>query len=128
MNKNHETNGSTAEVENTSARRVTLPRADIYEAKDGVHLVADMPGVDESSIDVTLHRNTLTISGRVPTRSLEGHRRVYAEFEDADFSRSFRLSDESDASGIRATVQNGVLRVFVPKSEPAVKRIPVRAQ
>jgi HSP20 family molecular chaperone IbpA len=128
MNTNHETNSPTTHVENTSARRVTMPRADIYEAKDGVHLVADMPGVDESSIDVTLHRNVLTIFGKVPERSLEGHRRVYAEFEDADFSRSFRLSDESDASGIRATVQNGVLRVFVPKSEPAVKRIPVRAQ
>jgi HSP20 family molecular chaperone IbpA len=128
MNKNHDTNPSTSEVENTSARRVTMPRADIYEAKDGVHLVADMPGVDESSIDVTLHRNVLTISGKVPAPTLEGHRRVYAEFEEADFNRSFRLADQSDASGIHATVKNGVLRVFVPKSEPAVKRIPVRAQ
>ncbi len=127
----HETNGkngTTAEVENTHERRVTVPRADIYEAQDGVHLVADMPGVDEKSIDVTLHRNVLTITGRVTPWTLEGHRRAYAEFEECDFSRSFRLSDESDPAGIRATVNRGVLRVFVPKTKPSVKRIQVLAQ
>jgi HSP20 family molecular chaperone IbpA len=128
MTQKQESNGSTPAVENTHERRVTVPRADIYEAKDGVHLVADMPGVDEPSIDVTLHRNVLTITGRVTPWTPEGHRRAYAEFEDSDYNRSFRLSDEADPSGIRATVKNGVLRVFVPKSMPAVKRIQVLAQ
>ena len=42
-----------------------VPRVDIYETKESLYLVADMPGVDEKTVDVELEKNILKISGRV---------------------------------------------------------------
>jgi HSP20 family protein len=84
-----------------------------------------MPGADESSIDVTLERSVLTISGRFEAAAPEGYRPVWREFEGGEYRRSFELSGEADASGIEASIQNGVLSVKVPKTKPAQRRIPV---
>jgi len=107
------------------ARPVFTPRTEIYETKDEVVLVAEMPGVDESSVEVTLEDDVLTIVGRTRDLALEGHRRVYAEFERGDFKRSFALTDAADADKIEAAVKNGILRVRVPKAKPASRKIPV---
>ena len=42
-----------------------VPRVDIYENKDSLFLLADMPGVDEKTVDIELEKNVLTITGRV---------------------------------------------------------------
>lgn len=52
-------------VERTRSGRVYTPAVDIYETTEAIVLVADMPGVDESSVDVTLEKSVLTIYGRV---------------------------------------------------------------
>jgi len=112
-------------VERTRERPVYSPRTDIYETEDRVVLVADMPGVDEQSIDVTLERNVLTITGRTREVAPEGYRLAYAEFERGDYQRSFALSNQADRDGIQASMKDGVLRVSVPKAKPALKKIPV---
>ena len=112
-------------VERTRERPVHAPRTDIYETEDEVVLVADMPGVDEKSIDITLERNVLTILGRTQDVAPEGYRLAYAEFERGDFQRAFALSNQADPNGIQASIQDGVLRVSVPKAKPALKKITV---
>lgn len=112
-------------VERTREQPVYTPRTDIYETEDAVILVADMPGVDEKSLDVTLERNTLTITGRTRDEVPEGFRRAYAEFDRGDYQRSFALSSHADPNGIQASMKDGVLRVSVPKAKPALKKIPV---
>ncbi|MCX7635698.1 MAG: Hsp20 family protein [Syntrophales bacterium] len=52
-----------AGTERTRNRKVYVPKVDIYENKDSIVLVADMPGVDEHTVDVTLEKNVLTITG-----------------------------------------------------------------
>lgn len=115
------------EVEPTHERPRLVPRSDVFETEGAFTLLSDMPGVDEKSVEVTLHDRVLTITGTVHPRRQEGYRRVYAEFEDADYERAFRLSGDVDASAIQATVKNGVLRVSVPKLKPAQKKVPVLA-
>ena len=117
--------GSGEAVERTRERPVYAPRTDIYETEDAVVLVADMPGVDEKSIDVTLERSTLTITGTTQDAAPEGYRLAYAEFERGDYQRSFALSAHADPNGIEASMKDGVLRVRVPKAKPALKKIPV---
>ena len=56
------TSGGREPVERTQERPVFMPRTDIYETENSVVLVAEMPGVDESSVDVTLEDNVLTIT------------------------------------------------------------------
>lgn len=114
-------------IEATRERGRIAPRADVFETGESFVLVADMPGVDETSVEVTLENRVLTITGEVRPRQHDGYRRVYAEFEDADFERAFHISAEVDASAIQATVKNGVLRVSVPKRKPAQKKVPVLA-
>jgi len=117
------------ETERTHERTVFVPRTDIYARDDdALVLVADMPGVDENSVDINVEHRILTISGRVPPEQVENHRPTYTEFETGDFERSFTLNEEVDVDRIEATVKNGVLRLVLPKSEAAKpKKIAVKA-
>lgn len=118
-----------AGVERASSRRVYVPRVDIREAGDQVVLTADMPGVDENSVDITLEKNVLTIEGRVEMERPNGYELAYAEYGIGDYHRTFALSNEVDQSRIEATVRNGVLRLVLPKSEVAkTRKIAVRAE
>ena len=123
LDPNTTTQATAAEL--TRERPFFAPRTDIYETDAGVVLVADMPGVDASSVDVTLEDSVLTITGRTRDFEPEGYRRVYAEFERGDYQRSFVLSDRADATAIEASVQHGVLTVRVPKAKPATRKIAV---
>ncbi|PKN75307.1 MAG: heat-shock protein Hsp20 [Deltaproteobacteria bacterium HGW-Deltaproteobacteria-10] len=105
-----------------------VPRVDIYEAKDSLILIADMPGVDEKSVDVELEKNILTINGRVNIDETPDKSLVYSEYEAGDYERTFTLSDEIDREKIHATVKNGVLRLELPKAEKIKpKKITVKA-
>jgi HSP20 family molecular chaperone IbpA len=99
-----------------------IPRSDIYETENGIFVVADMPGVDESTLDITLEKDILTISGYVDPYQPEEYSLVFAEYEIGDYQRSFRVSDEIDRDGIEATLKDGVLRLFLPKVEEAKTR------
>lgn len=118
------TNGA----ERTHARKAYVPRADIFETKDAVVVVADMPGVDENSIDITLEKGVLSINGFVEQDQPHNYSLAYAEYEVGDYFRRFTLSDEVDQENIHATVKNGVLRLYLPKAGPVqAKKISVKA-
>jgi len=110
------------DAERTRDRLAFVPRADIYETDDAVFVVADMPGVDESSLDITLENNVLTIDGYVEPLPPEGYSLIYAEYREGDYVRSFRLSDETDRASIEATLKDGVLRLTLPKGKEARRR------
>ena len=87
---------ATAGVERTKNRRVYVPRVDIIDTKDAVLMYADMPGVDQNSLDVTIEKNVLTISGAVKPPEFEGRSIAYAEYDVGDYDRSFTISDDID--------------------------------
>ena len=119
---------SPAAMERTRERTVFTPRTDIYEREDALVLVADMPGVDQNSVEINVDRRVLTVTGRVVPEQVADHRLAYAEYESGDFERSFTLTEEVDIEKIEATVRNGVLRLVLPKSEAAKpKKITVKA-
>lgn len=116
-------------AERTRDRRAFVPPVDIMERKEDILLIADMPGVDEKSLDITLEKNLLTINGYVEPDIPDKHKLVYAEYSIGDYQRTFTLSDEIDRDKIQATVKNGVLRLLLPKAEAAkAKKIPVKAE
>jgi HSP20 family protein len=115
--------------EGTRDRLVFIPRADIYEAGDQIVLLADVPGVDEKSIDITLEKNVLTIKAFVEVDDPADYTQTYREYQVGDYQRNFVLSDEIDRSGIEATVKDGVLRLALPKAGPAkTQRIAVKSR
>jgi len=116
-------------IERTHTRPVFMPRCDIYETAENIIVSADMPGVDEKSVDVTLEKDILTISGRVPAEERKGHNLAYAEYETGDYRRVFTLSEEVDRDKISALVKNGVLRLTLPKAPLArTRKITVKAE
>lgn len=115
------------EAERTRNRRVYVPKADIYETKNSIVLIADMPGVDEQAVDITLEKNILTIMGNVEPVAFAGKTLVYSEYDTGDYERAFTISDEIDQDKIEATVKNGVLRLILNKAEKAkVKKIAIK--
>ena len=108
---------NTAATERIRNVKTFLPRVDIYETKDALYLIADMPGVDEQTVDVELEKNILTITGRVENGRLKDYSLVFSEYEVGDYERTFTLSDEIDKDKIKATVRQGVLRLELPKAE-----------
>jgi HSP20 family molecular chaperone IbpA len=105
------------QAESTRPRRVFVPRTDIIEKSDSIILVADMPGIDERNVDITLEKGILTIYGTVAAAYHEDYRIAYAEYGIGDYRRSFTVTDEIDREKIEATVKNGVLRLTLPKTE-----------
>lgn len=103
-------------------------RADIYEMDDQIVIVADMPGADESSIDITLEKSILTINATVDPEIPQGYTLQAAEYEVGDYHRTFRLSNEIDRDKIEAVVRDGVLRLYLTKAgEAKARKISVKA-
>jgi HSP20 family protein len=115
-------------MERTRARCCYIPKTDIYETADEIVVVADIPGSDKESVDITLEKDVLSINAYVNAENPEGYERIYSEYEKGDYQRSFRLSDEIDQEKIKAVVRNGELRLHLPKTEPVkAKKIKVNA-
>jgi HSP20 family protein len=114
-------------VERTRAGKVFVPPIDIVETNEDIVLIADMPGVEQKSIDITVEQDVLTIEGRVEPLIPEGYDLTYCEYEIGDFQRSFTLTDTIDRDKIEAAFKNGVLKLRLPKAEPAKpKKIDVK--
>ena len=113
---------TTEDTERTRDTRCFIPRSDIYELDDQIVIVADVPGVDEKSIDVTIEKNILTINALVDPALPQGYSLSFAEYEVGDFQRSFRLSNEIESGKIQAKVKDGVLHVYLPKAKEALSR------
>jgi len=115
--------------ERTRACRIYLPQVDIIERQEEIVVIADMPGVDEKSVDIMLEKNVLTIYGRVDAEIPADHRLSASEYGIGDYQRVFTLSDEVDRDKIQATVKDGILKLVMPKAESArTRKIPIRAE
>jgi HSP20 family molecular chaperone IbpA len=117
--------GDVAE-EHTRPGRTYLPNVEIRETEDALWLWADMPGVDQSSIDIHLENGVLSIEGQVQTDEYADLTPAYTEYNVGNFRRSFRMSTAIDTQRIEAKMKNGVLELRLPKSEEArPQRIPI---
>ena len=113
-------------IDRISSARVFTPAVDIIEHKNDIVLIADMPGVDERSVDLTLEKNLLTIHGHVENETPDKFNQLISEYTLGDYERTFKLSDEIDRDKIHASVKDGVLKLVLPKAEKAkAKKIPV---
>lgn len=117
------------ETEWTRSRKMFTPKVDIYETKEAMVILADMPGIDEQTANVTLEKGVLTIQGTVKPEIYKDRTIAYYEYDWGDYHRSFTLSDEVDRDKIEASVKNGVLRLVLFKAEPAkAKKIQIKKE
>jgi HSP20 family protein len=115
-------------VERTRNRRVYSPLTDVIETRDHILVVADIPGADEKSVNITLEKNILTIDAFPEPRDSDKYSLIYREYGTGDYQRVFSLSDQIDRDKIEAVVKNGVLYLDLPKaSEARAKKITIKA-
>ncbi len=102
------------------AARPWSPSVDISETQDALLLTADLPGVKLEEIDLKLEDGTLTLSGRREFEKKE-EKGAYHRIERSygSFQRAFSLPDSVDVDKVSASMENGVLKVTLPKKEVA---------
>ena len=99
----------------------SLP-VNVWETGEGYHAALLAPGLDEQSIKVTVHEDTLAIEGELRFQVPEGARPLWQEFGPARFRRSLRLGAAVDPARVEAIYRNGLLLVTMPKAEHAKPR------
>jgi HSP20 family protein len=104
-----------------SAGFQSLP-VNVWETPDGYQAALLAPGLDEQSINVTVHDDTLAIEGELKFNVPEGARPIWQEFGPSKFRRSLRLGAAVDPTRVEAIFRNGLLLVTMPKAEHAKPR------
>jgi HSP20 family protein len=118
---------SEEETERTRECRCFLPKTDIFEDKDAIHVNLDMPGINENAIEITLEKNILNVRGYSQVQERGKFSPVLQEYESGDYERSFRISHQVDRDNIEAIYKDGVLMLNIPKIEEAkTKKITVK--
>jgi HSP20 family protein len=98
------------------------PAVDIVDKGNAFEITAELPGMDESNIDVKFSDGTLTIKGEKRDEKEEKKKEYYlSERRYGSFQRSFGVPDGVDANKIEANFKNGVLTVTLPKTAEAQK-------
>ncbi|SHE20717.1 Hsp20/alpha crystallin family protein [methanotrophic endosymbiont of Bathymodiolus puteoserpentis (Logatchev)] len=93
------------------------PATDIYESKEGVVLYVDLPGVSKSALDIDVDQDILSIKGKVDLTTQENMQATYMDVRANIYERRFTLGDELDSSKIDAKLDNGVLKLSIPRLE-----------
>ena len=100
----------------------SAPRVDIKEDEKSLRVEAEIPGMEEKDINISLRDGVLTLKGEKKTeRDEEKDNFHISERRYGSFERSFRVPDSIDEDKVNATVDKGVLRVMLPKKADAVK-------
>ena len=115
-------------AEQTTPGVVFVPSVDIFESEKDITLLADMPGVKSKDLKIDLRDNVLTISGDIAPYEESEEKDIIIEYEIGKYFREFSLSEVINQDKIDARMEDGVLRLVLPKSEKAVpKKITVKA-
>ena len=113
-----------------AAAGTMLPELDVRENANAITIEAELPGVDEKDVSVTMANGVLTIKGEKKQEKEEKDERYHrVERTYGAFTRSVRLPVAVDASRVTAGFKNGLLTVTLPKT-PAAKgtMIPIKAE
>jgi HSP20 family protein len=117
--------GFDAPAGNGGAWAAGWPQVDVTDTGKEIRLVAELPGLEEKDIDITLADGVLTLQGEKKAASEESH---YSERWYGRFRRSFQLGPDIDPDKVSATFRNGVLSLTVekkPQAQATAKRIAI---
>jgi len=101
---------------------VFTPAVDIFETEKEITLLADLPGVKSDDLNIDLRDNTLTLTGDVSPWEEAEENDLLIEYEIGRYYRQFTLSEVIDQDKIDAQLDDGVLRLTLPKVEKATPR------
>ena len=101
------------------------PKIDVAEGKDAIEVTAELPGIDERDVDVTLEQDVLTIRGEKKTERDEQDKDKnwhVMERSFGSFTRAIPLPFDPDATKVEAKFDKGILRIRLPKPAEVAKK------
>lgn len=99
------------------------PVTDIIEEDNAFHVIVDMPGMSKDKLTIDLEGDELRVGGRVVyPEPAEGEKLAHVEFGSGEYHRVFTVSKTIDKENIKATLENGVLTLVLPKAQSQVPR------
>jgi HSP20 family protein len=110
------------EADQTERRMTLTPAVDVFEDSQGITLWADLPGVTKDKLEVKVHDGNLYIEAEAVVPTSAGLRLQHAEIREPRFARAFSLSPDFDTSKIDANLQDGVLKLTIPRRDEARPR------
>ena len=117
----------TTPAEQTTPGLVFTPAVDIFETEKEITLLADMPGVKADDLTIDLRDNTLTLSADNAPVDNANEEELLVEYETGRYYRQFTIGELVDQESIDAKLNDGVLRLSLPKVEKATpKKIAVK--
>lgn len=122
--------GPSASQENGAVTSAWLPACDVFEDRDAVKIIAEVPGVRPEDVKISIENSLLTIHGEKQQHAEETAERVHRyERSYGTFERTFALPTTVDPERIEASYSHGLLTVTIPKAERARPReIPVKVR
>ena len=117
----------TSPAEQTTPGLVFTPAVDIFETEKEITLLADMPGVKGDYLTIDLRDNTLTLSTDIAPVDNSDEQEILVEYQSGRYYRQFTLGELVNQEKIDAQLNDGVLRLSLPKVEKATpKKIKVK--
>ena len=119
--------GESVERTTSEGRINWIPAVDVYENKEALVLLVELPGVEKKDVEISIEEDILSISGK---------RKIHEEMKEENvhrmeraygrFARRIQLPHKVDEQGIKASFVDGILKIELPKvKEEIPKRIPI---
>ena len=105
--------------------RMTWPNIEVSESDDQIKVIAELPGLEERDVEVTLADGVLTLKGH---KKVENDRALYSERWVGEFTRDIEVGEDVDPDKVDARFKNGVLTIVLakkPEAERQVKKIAI---
>ncbi|NGM87666.1 Hsp20/alpha crystallin family protein [Parapusillimonas sp. SGNA-6] len=113
---------ATRENERNTQSLTRTPAVDVEETSQGITMWLDIPGVDRDKLEIEVHDNTLRIQGEASVPTPQKLELRYAEIRESRYVRNFTLGSDLDTANIEAQLQDGVLKLTIPRREEARPR------
>ncbi|MCW7471209.1 Hsp20/alpha crystallin family protein [Leptospira kanakyensis] len=110
----------------TPTVRVYSPNVDVLETEEAFYFRVEMPGVDQSSVDISIEKDQLILEGKfVMPEESRGQVRL-AEYKEGNYFRKFTIGKAIHSDKAVAKMKNGILELTIPKMEPKKTKIEIQ--
>lgn len=125
--ENHGNVSETVEAKDQKlTTRVYSPNVDVLETEEAILFFIEMPGVDQSSVDISIEKDQLILEGKfVPVEESRGQVRL-AEYKEGNYYRKFTIGKAIHSDKATAKMKNGILELTIPKMEPKKTKIEIQ--
>lgn len=115
-----------AEKDVKTPARVYSPNVDVFETEAELLFRVEMPGVDQSSVEISIEKDQLILEGKfVPPTESRGQVRL-AEYREGNYFRKFTIGKAIHSDKATAKMKNGILELTIPKMEPKKTKIEIQ--